>query len=720
MSESGIREIFLGEAVEIFENLESDIVMLEENSEDKEIINRIFRSVHTIKGSSGIAGFDRVYEFTHKLENLLDDVRAEKLGVDDRLIDLVLNSIDWIKEEIFTEDLDIAAADRIKQELLEKIRRYKGEETPEGSAVAAASAEGTGVESGSMSEIDQILREGSDENYFRVALKFREDIFESGIDPLLIIEDLVNLGTVIFKKVDKTSIPGFKKFDPEKCYLSWEFIIRSTCEIDKVKDVFLFVADDNDITVTDVTPEFRKIDIGDTSLQEKKIGEILVEKGIISAEDLDEAISFQESMHSRIGEVIVKKGLASENEVKAALKDQEKIKKKIEVSTVRVDTLKLDNILNLLGEIVIGQAALSGIAESLGEESEIGSQLKNALFGLDRTTREFQEQIMSIRMVPIGPTFEQFRRFVRDSSHAMGKEIKLIIEGGETELDKTVIEKIGDPLKHMIRNSIDHGIEGADERKRSGKEETGKVLLRAYHQEGNVFIEIADDGRGLDLQKIRAKAESMGLVRVEDDVTPERLYSFLFYPGFSTAEKIGDLSGRGVGMDVVKTNIEELRGSVEIRSEKGKGTVMRIKLPLTLAIIDGMLISIGNNIFIIPLLSVIESMQPKKDDIKTVEGKGEVILVRGEYVSLIRMYDVFGLQANHTDPLEGLVVIAESGNTRVGLMIDELLGQQQIVIKSLDSYITESRAVSGAAILGDGKVALIVDIHGLLDDVNIK
>jgi two-component system chemotaxis sensor kinase CheA len=373
--------------------------------------------------------------------------------------------------------------------------------------------------------------------------------------------------------------------------------------------------------------------------------------------------------------------------------------------------------MNLLGEIVIGQSSLLRIAEELEEDNEIGFQLKNSLYGLDRITREFQEQIMSIRMIPIGPTFEQFRRFVRDVSRDRGKDIKLKLEGGDTELDKTVIEKIGDPLKHMIRNAIDHAIEQPDERERGGKPREGQITLRSYHQEGNVYIEIIDDGRGVNLAKVRSKALALGYITEDEDASSERLLSFLFSPGFSTADSVGDLSGRGVGMDVVKTNVEELRGSVEIRTEDGKGTTMRIKLPLTLAIIDGMLVKIGRSIYIIPLLSIVESMQPKKDDIKTIEGKGEVIHFRGEFVPLVRLYDAFGLESQYKNPWEALIIVVEAGNVRMGLMVDDLLGQQQIVIKSLDNYITVSRAISGGAILGDGRVALIIDIHGLVEDI---
>ena len=491
-------------------------------------------------------------------------------------------------------------------------------------------------------------------------------------------------------------------------------MLRTEQDESKIRDVFLFVYDDNDIDIENVTEKYLHAD-DSQYVSEKKLGEILLEKGILTENQLEELVELQKENKFRLGDLVVEKGLASQKQIDEALFEQEKIKKKIEINTVRVDSSKLDNLMNLLGEIVIGQAALHRIADELDEERSF--RLKNSLYSLDRITREFQEQIMSIRMVPIGPTFEQFRRFVRDVSQSMGKEIKLRIEGGETELDKTVIEKIGDPLKHMIRNAIDHGIETSDERKRRGKPSHGIITLKAYHQEGNVYIDIIDDGRGLDVEKIKKKAIDLGLISSDEEVSKERIVSFIFHPGFSTAEKATELSGRGVGMDVVKTNIEQLRGSVDIKTKEGEGTLIRIKLPLTLAIIEGMLVRVGASVLIIPLLSVIETIQIKKEDYKTVEGKGEVILVRGEYISLIRLYELFGINSNNVNPWDGLIVIVESDGEKLGIMIDDLLGQQQIVIKSLDHYISESRAISGATILGDGRVALILDIHGMIEEI---
>jgi two-component system, chemotaxis family, sensor kinase CheA len=321
-------------------------------------------------------------------------------------------------------------------------------------------------------------------------------------------------------------------------------------------------------------------------------------------------------------------------------------------------------------------------------------------------------------MIQVGPTFAQFRRFVRDMSKQEGKLIHLEVRGAETELDKTVIEKISDPLKHMIRNAVDHGIETPDERERAGKNPEATIQLNAYHQEGNVYIEVSDDGWGLDLERIRERALTRGLLKKGEDASREKLVSMVFMPGFSTADSVGELSGRGVGMDVVKNNISELRGTVDIVTEKGKGTTIRIKLPLTMAIIEGMLCRVGRSVYIIPLLSIVESIKPKREDIRSVEKQGEVVQVRGEYVSLIRLYEYYGIKPEKENPWDALLIIVESTGTKLALMVDDLIGQQQVVIKSLDSYITKDRSISGAAIMGDGTVALIVDIHGLLNDLS--
>jgi len=701
MGDMSLTDVFLNESKEIIENLETDIVTLEENKENQEIINRIFRYFHTLKGSSGIAGFNIIYEFTHNLESLFDKVRSGEIKVSSDIIDILLDSIDWIKGELFS-DSGIENSGKLQAEITARINACMGSDSKEkadsGDFLSAVGAY-TGV--------------GSTERYFKITAEFKAEIYNNGIDPLMVIEDLSNLGEIIISNVDSKKIPDFYKMDPEKCYMSWEIILKTFYDEMKIRDVFIFVMDDNKIEIENVTDKYAEAK-GQGYVTEKKLGEILIEMGTINNADLEEIVKLQNDQNFKLGDIIVQKGLASTRQVDEALQEQDKIKKKLEISTVRVDSAKLDNLMNLLGEIVIGQASLHRVSDDMDDDKSL--QLKNSLYGLDRVTREFQEQIMSIRMVPIGPTFEQFKRFVRDTAHSLGKEIKLKVEGGDTELDKTVIEKIGDPLKHMIRNAIGHGIEIASEREARGKPSAGTVTLKAYHQEGNVFIDVIDDGKGIELVKVKKKGVSLGLI-ADEETSKEKILSLIFNPGFSTSDHVGDLSGRGVGMDVVKTNVEELRGSVEVKSREGEGTLIRIKLPLTLAIIEGMLIKVGTSILIIPLLSVIETIQVKKDDYRTVEGKGEVILVRGEYISLIRLNMLFGLEAGITNPWEALIVIVESNGERVGIMIDDLIGQQQIVIKSIDNFITTSRSISGATILGDGRVALIIDIHGLVEEI---
>ncbi len=704
MNDAVLTEVFMNESREIIGNLESDIVTLEENNDDQDIINRIFRYFHTLKGSSGIAGFKNVYEFTHNCESLFDMVRSGEVEVNSDIIDILLASIDWIKSELFTV-VDSESSAEKKKSIIDRINRYTGN--------VGVPGESSGD---FLNKVGAFKSIGNNEKYFRISANFRENIFFNGIDPLMIMEDLSNLGEIVFNNILLKQIPDFYLLDPEKCFLAWEVILKTTSDEMKIRDVFLFVIDDNPIEIENVTDQYTEA-TEKSYLTEKKLGEILIEKGIINDNDLEELIKIQGGKNYKLGDIIIQKGLASPKQVDEALQEQDRIKKKIEISTVRVDSNKLDNLMNLLGEIVIGQASLHRLADEMDEEK--GFKLKNSLYGLDRVTREFQEQIMSIRMVPIGPTFEQFKRFVRDQAHAMSKDIRLKIEGGDTELDKTVIERIGDPLKHMIRNSIDHGIEEESVRVAHGKTAHGTITLKAYHQEGNVYIDIIDDGKGIDAEKVRKKALAMGLITVDEEISREKIIGLIFQPGFSTNEQVGDLSGRGVGMDVVKTNIEDLRGSVEIKTKEGEGTLIRIKLPLTLAIIEGMLVGVGKSILIVPLLSVIETIQIKQQDYRTVEGKGEVILVRGEYISLIRIAKVFGIEAQFDTPWEALIVIVESDGERVGIMIDDLIGQQQIVIKSIDTFISSSRAISGATILGDGRVALIIDIHGLVEEIKL-
>ena len=380
----------------------------------------------------------------------------------------------------------------------------------------------------------------------------------------------------------------------------------------------------------------------------------------------------------------------------------------VQSATIRVDTDKLDKLVNLVGELVIGVARVKQISGQAASE-----ELNGAVEGLDHISRDLQEQVMKVRMIPIEGTFARFQRVVRDLAAELGKDIRLVMSGTETELDKNVIEQIADPLKHLVRNSADHGLEGPATRAAAGKPTTGTIWLRAYQQEGQIIIEVADDGAGIDRDRVLRKALDRGLAAPGTGYGDHEVFGFMFQPGFSTAEKVTEVSGRGVGLDVVRQNIESLRGTVEVESSPGAGTTFRIKLPLTLAIIDGMTVSVGREILTIPLLSIVESLRPKPAELTTVEGRGELVSVRGEYLPLVRLHQVFDLPTQRTDPTQALVVIIESVSRRFGVLVDDILGEQQAVIKSLEQNWHKVEGVAGATILGDGRVSLILDIHGL-------
>jgi len=450
----------------------------------------------------------------------------------------------------------------------------------------------------------------------------------------------------------------------------------------------------------------------------KPIGKILVEKGAAEPADVGEAVADQLAGSDKtIGTILVDKGKVAPAKVSEALAEQKAQRTQPaahkQISAIRVDTERLDAMMNSVGEIVIAQShALKLATEMEGEEAE---RLQTALYEVERLSRNLQDVVMGVRMMPIGPTFKQFARFVRDSSRELGKEVNFVITGEETELDKTVIEKIGDPLKHLIRNSLDHGLETSEERQAAGKTAKGTLELKAAHEGGSVVIEVVDDGHGIPRDKVLAKAIAKGLVTEDQELTDEQVYRLIFQAGFSTAEQVSSLSGRGVGMDVVKRNVDELRGSVDVESEEGKGSVLRIRLPLTLAIIEGMVVAVSGQAYIVPVLAIVESIRPRNSDIQHVSGQGEVLFFRDEYLPLYRLYEWLGHEPQVTNPEEGIILVVEDSAGRRALLADDLLGQQQVVIKNLEDNFTKLPGISGATILAEGNVALILDLLGLYD-----
>jgi two-component system chemotaxis sensor kinase CheA len=695
MDQEKLLEIFIAEASELLQDLEMDIVALEESSGDEELINRIFRAAHTIKGSGGIAGLTDISDFTHSMENVLDLVRHQELKVSRDLIDVLLESVDILKTMIkyAADDGNDSTDIQEKGEVVKKLNTF-------------SSKQGKCEKHQDESDDNQCIEADKEPAYYEIYMYLPQDILETGTDPIMLLRELTDLGEITEINVDASKIPDFLSLDVFKLYLGWRLILKSFEPLSKIENVFIFIDDaEGKLSISNVSHHFK--DGVDMRMADLKLGEILTEKGLTNESDIDEALSSR----PMIGEILINKGKVTKEDVRIAVENQQKSRDIQRVSTIRVDTDKLDKLVNLVGEMVI---AVARVSDWKNNQASNSAQSENgAVDNLDNICRELQEQVMRVRMVPVEGLFSRFHRVVRDIANDQGKLIRLELSGTETELDKNVIEQISDPLKHLIRNSVDHGIEFPDVREKAGKPREGKIYLSAYQQEGNIIVEISDDGNGIDREAVIRKAIEKDLVKEGEELSEKDVFQLMFKAGFSTAEKITEVSGRGVGLDVVKQNIDELRGSIDITSSPGKGSSFRIKLPLTLAIIDGMSVTVGDEIFIIPLSSIIESIRPEKTAIKMVQGEGEVLDARGEYLPLVRLHRVFDITNAKIDPTEALVVIVESSTRRFAILVDDVLGQQQAVIKSIEKSLKKVEGVAGATIQGDGTVALIIDIHSL-------
>ncbi len=700
---SQFQDAFFEESQEHLTTIEEGLLQLEQRPGDLDLLNRIFRGAHSIKGNSGMFGFTAVSQFTHKMESVLDRLRSSQMTVTVEVTDLLLKSLDCLKTLIECARTGDAPDEATVSTLGAQLEASQGG-TPGSTHAAAAAPEPTRATAG---------------HQYHVAWTPPNYLFQRGLDPLQLLNELRELGTVTQLSLDLSRLPALEAMDPEQCYVSWTVTIDTLKTPSVLERVFDFVREDSTLAIHEAAAT--ALPSGDTASAEgsaqsehKPLGEILVESGVVSPETLNKALSQQK----RVGEILVEQKAVTPEQLADALKKQQQQEaaahaKKTDTTSIRVDTTKIDKLINLVGELVITQSMLSDLGSRF-EMSQLPVLLER-MAQLERNTREIQERVMGIRMLPIGTAFSRFPRLVRDLAGKSGKKLQLILSGEETELDKTVIESIGDPLTHLVRNSADHGLEPPAERLAAGKPDQGIIRLNAFHEGGTICITVEDDGRGLNRDKILAKAVKQGLVSESDKLTDEQIWSLIFRPGFSTAEKITDVSGRGVGMDVVKKNIEGLGGTVSIKTAPGKGTTFILKLPLTLAIIEGMTVRVGQDTYIIPLLSILESNQPKPGMIRTVVGKGELVNVRGTYLPMIRMYEVFTLEPDHRDPCKAILLILETEGERVAVMVDEILGQQQVVIKSMEQNFRKVEGIAGATILGDGTVGFILDVRGLLE-----
>lgn len=703
--------IFLSEANEIVEGLENDLVLLEDNKSDEDLLNKIFRSAHTLKSSAGTVGFTTMSELNHVAENLLEKVRSGKLDVTPTMITVLLEFLDTVKIMLQNIIDGKGEADGVNniESLKAKIKAIADGNEIDASVQAPTTSSAaptvkketpTSTQAQAIEEPEKKEESSSGSNVFHISMSFKATIFDNGIDPLMFLNDLRDIGTISNLKIDSSNVPPISALeDPYTCYTQFSLDISTNSTLEQVQNIFLFVIDDNDINISDAKVSVQKEDKIETQTETQVAEETKEEKSIEktkSQEEIKEEIKTEQAKPQT-----------------SAAKSQASSSVKVQApSTVRVDTRKLDSLMNLIGELVIAQSRIMQLTQSL----DIDNGLKEAVSSMDRTSRQIQEEVMNIRMMPVGPIFNQFHRYVRDLNLELNKEVKLVLKGETTEIDKNMLEQLSDPLKHIIRNSMDHGIERTkEERIARGKPEFGTITMSAAHQEGHVVIEVSDDGNGLNKERIYNKAIEKGLLSKDGKYSDAEIYRTIFSPGLSTAEKITDISGRGVGMDVVRANVEKMKGKIEIKSEEGKGSTFIIKLPLTLAIIEGITFALGEQIYIMPLISIIEQMKVKNEQIKPFEGRGEMIKIRDEYLPLIRLHKVFEIDTHIEDIDNGIVVVVEAGYRKCAIFVDELLDQQQVVIKSLDSAFSKHSGISGGTILGDGRIALIIDIQGLVN-----
>ncbi|MBU2515367.1 chemotaxis protein CheA [bacterium] len=684
IEESGIAT-FREEAVERLSELEEIMLELEDNPENPELIGAAFRALHTIKGSGGMFGFTEIESFTHAIENVYDQVRDGGIPVTAELIALTLAAHDQIRKMLDPAEQSVEEIQK-REEISASFRNMLAKKGPEANPVKKETNPGKNLPSEPLT--------------FRIRFKPAADIFTFGTNPLLLLEELRELGDC-FAVGHTDDMPPLEEMDPEQCYTAWDIILTTDRGLNAIQDVFIFVEDSSvlSIKVVESDDEFEQETTG------RKLGEILVDRGDIKQEVLKQFLD----KYEKIGQKMEKEGLVAPDKIQSALAEQKHVrslkdsrKKSDTIQNLRVPSDKLDKLVDLVGELVTGQARLSQLAQDKNDPS-----LVSVAEEIERLTAELRDNTMSVRMLNFGTTFNKFKRLIRDLSRELGTEADLTTAGGDTELDKTVIDQLNDPLIHILRNSMDHGIEFPEDRQAAGKPQKGTIHLSAEYSGAHVLIKVRDDGAGLDSETIRNKAVERGLIASDSKQTEREIFALVFEPGFSTAKAVTNVSGRGVGMDVVKKTIESMRGSVEIESKKGKGSTITIKLPLTLAIIDGLLVEVGGDYFVIPLAAVEECVELSKQDVARHHGR-HITRVRGQIVPYIRLRDQFEINGNKPDIEQ--IVITEIDKHRIGFVVDHVIGQHQTVIKNLNKIYKNVETISGATIMADGNVALIIDI----------
>lgn len=689
---------FFEESQELLAQMEAILLRAEGDDLAAEDMNALFRCAHTIKGSAGMFGLDPVVHFTHDVESLLDKVRNGDLELTLPMVGVLLECSDHIAVLIAAVQEGVLPTEAGGVELQAKLRALGAEAAPKNGA-------------GGLTTVDlpEVQLESSGgghmgNDHWHLSLRFGREVLQYGFDPLALINYLQSFGKIVHLETVTDALPDLLSADPELCYVGFEIALQSNASKTELEGVFEFVQEHSHIRI--LPPQSRVdefIGLIETCGEDKlRLGEMLIACGTLTRKELDAALALQQQTEGspKLGTVLVDQGLVQATVVEAALDKQKKAEgqRASEAKSIKVPADRLDALIDQVGELVI-----AGAAAELQAKRTHQRELQEAASNLLRLVEDVRDTALRLRMTPIGDVFSRFPRVVRDVSKDLGKEIELKISGAEAELDKSMVEKIGDPLMHLVRNSIDHGIESPVQRARAGKPAVGTVSLNAYHESGSIVIEVSDDGAGLDKDRILKKAIERGLIPPDAHLDTDDIYRLVLEPGFSTAEQVTNLSGRGVGMDVVKSTVEGLRGSLDIESEPGKGTTMRICLPLTLAIIDGFQVGIGVSTFILPLDSVVECIElPPGSD------HADYLNLRGKVLPFLRLRSLFS--ANGEAPARQNIIVVRFGGKMAGIAVDRLLGECQAVIKPLGRLFTNLSCISGSTILGSGEVALIIDV----------
>jgi two-component system, chemotaxis family, sensor kinase CheA len=692
-------EAFFEESFEALESMEASLLKLDVAAPDPEVINTVFRVAHSIKGGAGMFNFSDIASFTHTLETLLDGVRAGRTRLSTAGMDLLLKSVDVMREMLRAaqrkETFDPQKVADLQFDL--EVAVAKNDDAA-AAAPATAPAPPAAPEAAPTAAAAQLPE-------WQISVRPLENMLSRGNEPLALFAALAEHGELSVV-ADVGELPALEAIDPHRCYVRWQLRLKSAVGEERIAEAFEWVEGDCDYRITPAVPPAAAASAAPVpppgAAELRPTGTAPASAAAVAHAEPPAATAAASPPGTEM-QPAPRAAARAEAAPAASAGD---------ASSIRVSTQKIDELINTVGEVVITQSMLAQLGELA--EGPSAERLRSGLAQLERNVRELHESVMRVRMLPIGFAFSRFPRLVRDVAQRLGKQIDLKLIGEQTELDKTVLERIGDPLVHLVRNSIDHGIEMPEVRVAAGKPAAGTVRLEAFHRGSAIIIEVSDDGQGLDSERILAKARARGLVAANETPSQEAINELIFLPGFSTAEQTTDLSGRGVGMDVVRRNIKSLGGKIEIRSERGKGSRFTISLPLTLAIVDGQSVCVSDETYIVPLVSIVESLQVKPGGVNRLGNASEVISFRGAYLPLLRLHDLFGIEPRSRAIHDGLVVVVEGDGQRVGLFVDDLRGQQQVVIKSLESNYGHVPGVSGATILGDGSVALILDVPGLI------